>query len=158
MTTTAATADSSIEEEIVKEKNLLLLERKIAIATQGFTDYFINKLRRQSEQNTTIICDYILAMNVEVNPVLANKQNQTQILCYLSEFCNQKAFINMTRKDVVSYLDSLRKPEDSDPSTNGLAPIIYAVYTFYDSLSGYTIHLWNPKRDSSLMYCRMFRN
>jgi hypothetical protein len=40
MTTTAATADSSIE-EIVKEKNLLLLERKIAIATQGFTDYFI---------------------------------------------------------------------------------------------------------------------
>jgi integrase len=54
-------------------------------------------------------------MNAEVNPVLANKQNQTQILCYLSEFCNQKAFINMTREDVVSYLDSLRKPEDSDP-------------------------------------------
>lgn len=72
MTTTAATADSSIEEEIVKEKNLLLLERKIAIATQGFTDYFINKLRRQSEQNTTIICDYILAMNAEVNPQLSN--------------------------------------------------------------------------------------
>jgi hypothetical protein len=50
MTTTAATADSSIEEEIVKEKNLLLLERKIAIATQGFTDYFINK---DDSQNKT---------------------------------------------------------------------------------------------------------
>jgi hypothetical protein len=82
-TTTTATADASIEEEIVKEKNLILLESKIAIATQGFTDYFINKLRLESGQNTTIICDYLLAMNAEVNPVLANKQNQTQVLFYL---------------------------------------------------------------------------
>ena len=54
-------------------------------------------------------------MNAEVNPVLANKQNQTQILCYLSEFRKQKPFTNMTREDILSYLDSLRKPEDSDP-------------------------------------------
>jgi|SRR5215211_7242972 integrase/recombinase XerD len=91
------------------------LEQKIKLATEGFIDHFVNLLRKQSEHNMEIICDYILAMNTEVNPVLAHKRNQMQILCYLSEYCKQTPFIKMTRKDILGYLDTLRKPEESDP-------------------------------------------
>jgi integrase/recombinase XerD len=37
------------------------------------------------------------------------------MLCLLSEFCNQKPFSKMTRKDVLGYLNSLRKSEEFDP-------------------------------------------
>ena len=91
------------------------LEQKIIAATEGFIDHYVNLLRRQSEPNIGIICDYILAMNSEVNPVLAYKRSQMQILCYLSEHCNQIPFIKTTCTDVLRYLDTLRRPEESDP-------------------------------------------
>jgi integrase/recombinase XerD len=112
-------------EEAEKESVLLsfsysfstLLEQKIKNATEGFIDYYISLLRKQSlESNIEIICDYILTMNAEVNPSRDHKKNQLQVLCYLSEFCgNQTPFIKMTRNTILSYLDSLRKPEESDP-------------------------------------------
>jgi hypothetical protein len=46
------------------------LEQKIKLATEGFIDHFVNLLRKQSEHNMEIICDYILAMNTEVNRYL----------------------------------------------------------------------------------------
>jgi integrase/recombinase XerD len=113
-TITATTTITTANEE--SKEAALLLERKIAIATEGFVDHITTKLRRlQSKQNIETICDYILAMNAEVNPSLAHKRNQMQILCYLSTHCKQMPFIKMTRKDILGYLDSLRKPEESDP-------------------------------------------
>jgi hypothetical protein len=106
---TAATTITTANEESKEAAALLLLERKIAIATEGFVDHITTKLRLQSKQNIETICDYILAMNAEVNPSLAHKRNQMQILCYLSTHCKQKPFIKMTRKDILGYLDSLRK-------------------------------------------------
>jgi len=91
------------------------LDQKIIAATEGFIDHYVNLLRRQSEPNIGIIYDYILAMNAEVNPVLAYKRSQMQILRYLSEHCNKIPFIKMTRADVLGYLDTLRRAEESDP-------------------------------------------
>jgi hypothetical protein len=111
------------------------LERKIAIATRGLDNHFIIHLRRlQRRQNIETICNYIIAMNTEINPVLAHKKDQLQVLCYyLSEYyCNQnqnqnqnqnnknnqnknKSFYEMTRDDILGYLDNGRKTEESDP-------------------------------------------
>ena len=55
-------------------------------------------------------------MNAEINPNIMYKKNQILIICFLSEFHNNsKLFSEMTRNDILSYLDSLRKPEASDP-------------------------------------------
>jgi hypothetical protein len=68
-TVTATTTITTANEE--SKEAALLLERKIAIATEGFVDHITTKLRRlQSKQNIETICDYILAMNAEVNPSL----------------------------------------------------------------------------------------
>ena len=92
------------------------LSQKIVNATEGFTDYFIRLLKKQLlPENIENICDYILAIKAERNPSTHHKRNQLQILCYLSEFLgNQTPFMKMTRDNILSYLNSLRRPEESD--------------------------------------------
>ena len=100
-----------------EEEGRLLLERKIAIATEGLVNYVIKKLKSiKLKENIETLCDYVIAMNAEINPNIMYKKNQILIICFLSEFHNNsKLFSEMTRNDVLGYLDSLRKPEASDP-------------------------------------------
>jgi integrase/recombinase XerD len=131
--------NNNTREEREEEKKLKL-ERKIAIATEGLLDYIVKRLRSLEGKETTttatspspsiavvsaaaigrqnieIICNYLIAMNAEINPAIMSRRNLLVVLCYLSEFHhNKKLFSKMTRDNVLAYLDSLRKPEASDP-------------------------------------------
>jgi integrase/recombinase XerD len=103
------------------DKHLALLERKIALATEGFTtdrfcELVLRDRKRLSEENALTICDYIIAMKREINPRLSYKRTIIQILSELSKAVEiQKKFIDMTRDDVLCYLDKCRKTEDEDP-------------------------------------------
>jgi integrase/recombinase XerD len=137
-TTTINTTSTINDGDEDNNDNNNKLERKIAIATEGLIDSLAKRLRRLElktssssstaitattavsiivgRQNTETICNYIIAMNAEVNPSAMHRKNQLEVLCYLSEFYNnQKLFSKMTHDDVLGYLDSLRKPEASDP-------------------------------------------
>jgi hypothetical protein len=72
----------------MKEQGMaLLLERKIAIATEGLVNNFIVQHRRlQPRQNIETICNYIITMNAKINPALARKKDQLQVLLYLSGY------------------------------------------------------------------------
>jgi hypothetical protein len=87
----------------------------LELATIGLNQSFLKLLKEQSKQNAFTISEYILAMNAEVNPSPSHKEGQLKTLCYLSDFQNQKPFSKMTRNDVLQYLDSHRRPEESDP-------------------------------------------
>jgi integrase/recombinase XerD len=103
------------------DKHLALLERKINLATEGFTTrkFCILVLRdrsRLSNENALTICDYIITMKREINPRLSYKRYTIQILAELSKTVGiEKKFIDMTRDDVLSYLHKCRKPENDDP-------------------------------------------
>jgi integrase/recombinase XerD len=102
----------------------------------------LNRLQLQSKENVLTICDYITALINETNLVPQYKRSQIQILCYLAEYYynnhnnnkkkkhqqsqqqqgkqnndNKKLFLfsEMTRDDIISYLNTLRKPENIDP-------------------------------------------
>jgi hypothetical protein len=90
-------------------------DNKVESVTVGLQDYFVRLLKKQSSQNAEAIADYILAMNVEVNPSIHHRTNQIRTLSYFSEFHKQKPFSKMTRDDVLQYLDSNRRLEESDP-------------------------------------------
>jgi hypothetical protein len=56
--------------------NLLLLERKITLATEGFTttkfcELILRDRTRLCKENALTICDYVIAMKREVNPRLS---------------------------------------------------------------------------------------
>jgi len=103
------------------DKHLALLEMKITLATEGFTtdrfcELVLRDRKRLSDENALIICEYIIAMKREINPRLSYKRSIIQILSELSKAVGiQKKFIDMTRDNILYYLDKYRKPENEDP-------------------------------------------
>jgi len=90
--------------------------RKLATVTSGLQKYIYKQLTEQvSRENSTAIADYILAQKVEVNLANTYRANIITTLITLSKFLDNKPFQNMTREDILAYLDNLRKPESSDP-------------------------------------------
>jgi integrase/recombinase XerD len=103
-----------------KEKQDLELDRKIALATEGFTttkfcELVLRDRNRLSKENALTISEYIVAMKREINPRLNTVRTTIQFLSELSRSVGiAKRFIDMTQEDILLYLDSCRKPENED--------------------------------------------
>jgi hypothetical protein len=92
-------------------------ERRLDDITEGM-DSFIRThlLEKVSRTNTTIIIDYIQAYTLETNPKNESKQVAILTLEQLSEFHkNVKSFRDMTREDILAFLNRLRKSDEKDP-------------------------------------------
>jgi len=95
-----------------------LLEKKIILATEGFMTKFSESTLRGklSKENALAVADYIIAMKREINPRLNYIKSTIQFLSELSRFIGvEKHFVDMTRDDILFYLDKCRKPENEDP-------------------------------------------
>src|SRR5919198_4068511 len=90
-------------------------DKKFKLVTFGLRNYCTTLLKKLSTQNASTIVDYLQALNTEVNPSLSYKANQVKNLTYLSLFCKQKSFVEITRDDILAYLDTIKRPEESDP-------------------------------------------
>jgi hypothetical protein len=94
-----------------------LLDSKIDLITEGLELQHANHLKSLSSQdNIRTIVNFILSMKTESNLSDSHRTNYIKILCRLSQFHDKaKALKEMTREDVLSFLDSHRKAENVDP-------------------------------------------
>jgi hypothetical protein len=70
-----------------------------------------------SPTNAHVIYDYIIAEEAETNIQESTKSDKIKKLCILSRFFHhQKSFTEMTKSDILSYLNSLRKSPEIDPT------------------------------------------
>ena len=104
-----------------KETNYDLLLRKINAITKSCTKlYFnqiLNKLAKENPENANIICDYIIAEETELNIKNSTKESRIKVITWLSEFFdNQKSLNQMTKQDILLYMNSLRRPTSEDPN------------------------------------------
>jgi hypothetical protein len=91
-------------------------EKKLTIITGGLQKYFYKQLIEQiSEENRITIADYILTQKTEVNLADSYRANILTTLISLSKLLDNKPFKNMTREDILCYLDTVRKSEAFDP-------------------------------------------
>ncbi|MFZ0895640.1 MAG: hypothetical protein WAZ77_14180, partial [Candidatus Nitrosopolaris sp.] len=107
-------------EALTRRIDLHLLERKTILATEDFTSKFSESILRDRnrlyQENALVVAEYIIAMKREVNPRPNYIQYTIQFLAELSRLIGiGKKFIDMTREDILCYLDKCRKPENSDP-------------------------------------------
>src|SRR5215217_3079683 len=121
--TTRMTIDTMTKQ---KESFDVETDEVIKAATVGLSRYLFVLLQKQSKQNAFTISKYVLAMIAEINPSTSYIENQIKTLCYLSDSIKQKPFSKLTRDDILGYLDSHRRSEESDPSING-SPLIICV-------------------------------
>ena len=93
------------------------IPEEIAQATFGLTDQFktiLLKIRKQ--ENALTIANYILTMKHEINSSDSYRMSTIKVLAKLSNFYEEnKLFSEITRQDLISFLDSFRKPEPVDP-------------------------------------------
>jgi integrase len=103
------------------EEKDAVLDRKITLATEGFTtakfcELVLRDRSRLSKENALTISEYIIAMKREVNPRLSYIKYTIQFLSELSKSVGiEKRYEDMARDDVLLYLDSSRKSENDDP-------------------------------------------
>jgi hypothetical protein len=93
-----------------------LFERKIGEVTTGLRPEYSRLLYNIPFQNALSIADYILSMKTEVNLSDNYRQDVIKLLCKISKYHdNKKSFKDISRDGIVSFLESFRKPEASDP-------------------------------------------
>jgi len=97
-----------------------VLERKILIATEGFTTKYSESTLRDrsklSEENALTVSEYIISMKREMNPRLSYIRYTIQFLSELSRVVGiEKSFKDMTKEEILYYLDKNRKSENEDP-------------------------------------------
>ena len=96
------------------------LEKDIDLITKSLSRPYFNsalkKLSRENPNNARLICDYILTEQTEFNIKESTKEGKIKILVWLSNFHNGKNFIDMTKQDILKYLNNLRKSSEEDTS------------------------------------------
>ena len=105
-----------------------LFDRKIENATTVLKPACKKILYRISKKNAAIIADYIISMRTEINPS-DHYRNVIILLCKFSQINKDKTFKQITRQDVISFLDRLRKPETADPLHKWIGTYnLYGIY------------------------------
>lgn len=94
--------------------------KKINEITEGCSKpYFykaLTRMTRTSIENSDTICEYIQAEQTEINLKNSTKEGKIKVLLWLSVFLGNKSFQQMTKQDILFYLDNLRRPLSEDPS------------------------------------------
>jgi integrase len=99
---------------------------KIENATQGLPPHCFYSLynrvlctgsKGKGKENALAICDYVSSLKAEINLSDNYRKVVIMLFCHLSIFFNNntKSFNEITRQDLLSFLDSRRKSEDVDP-------------------------------------------
>jgi integrase/recombinase XerD len=92
-----------------------LLDQKIDEITAGLPASYGNNLCLLSnQQNIPVIIEYIQAMKTETNLSDHYRKDTIDALTRFSKYSN-KSFKDISRNDVIAFLDSFRKTETADP-------------------------------------------
>jgi len=104
-------------ELIVLDSNL---ENKIDKITNSLSRQYFNtilkKLVKENKENAITLCNYIIAEQNEINIKDSTKEGKIKVIVWLSNFHKNKKFEDMTKEDILEFLNSLRKPTDKDPT------------------------------------------
>lgn len=89
---------------------------KIAANLRQYIKSILRQMCSRNPENATILCDYILAEQSEMNIKDSTREWKIKVLVWLSAyFGHQKSFKSMTKQDILSQLNMFRKSEEEDP-------------------------------------------
>jgi hypothetical protein len=113
---TASSPRAQVTISSQQQKEIDLFDVKAHTATQGLQPFVLNYFRTMGVTNGTIVADYVIAAKTKSNISDTYRKEIIKDLCVLSRFFrHERSFKDMIRDDLLSYLDTLRKPEPTDP-------------------------------------------
>jgi hypothetical protein len=102
------------------------LEKRIDSLTVSALPYYNSIFKHLAKSNAKyarIVCDFITAVYNEQNVKLGTRRAHTKIICSFIKYLKYKDFQQITKTDILFYLNSLRKPNQQTQLTSGLAHI-----------------------------------
>jgi hypothetical protein len=98
--------------------DIVIINTKIENTTEGLSSNCFNYLSKRvlpgskGKENALAICDHMSCLKSEINPSNNYRKDTIILLCNLSTFFkNVKHFKEITRENLLSFLDSYRKTE-----------------------------------------------
>jgi hypothetical protein len=88
-----------------------LLDRKIVETAAGLQTSYLNHLHSIDKSNAATIVNYITAMRSEINLSDYYRRDIIELLCKFSNFSNNKNFNELTRDNVIAFLETRTKIE-----------------------------------------------
>ena len=113
--TTAITTTTSTTAAAETRNISPILDRKIDETTAGLASYYVKNLRSIGAMNGAIIVDYISALKIEVNLSDHYRKNMLELLCKFSKHNNNKHYKDISRTEIITFLDTYRKTDAQDP-------------------------------------------
>ena len=98
-----------------KTKSSPLLDTKIEETCAGFQPSFAKRLYSIGEDNAATVVDYIAAMKSEANLSDHYRRDLIDLLSKFSKYNDNKPFKDLTRANIIAFLESHRKTENQDP-------------------------------------------
>ena len=90
-------------------------ERKLDAITAGAKPYTKNHLLTKiTRENCSLIVNYIIALQTEISPAQTYRLDIINKLTHFAQINHPKSFKDITRQDVINFLDKYRKPESVD--------------------------------------------
>jgi len=97
------------------------MEKKIDSITKSLSRPYFNKilkdLLRDYPSNAITVYDYIIVEQTELNIKDSTKEGKIKVLVWLSNFHGNKSFKDMTKQDILAYLNNLRRSSSEDPTS-----------------------------------------
>ena len=94
----------------------VLFDRKIEIASEGLTSHYSACFYKiPLKENAQTLAAYISSMKSEINPSDNYREEVIENLSRFSIFHGKTLFKDMTREQILNFLENIRKPEASDP-------------------------------------------
>jgi integrase/recombinase XerD len=101
----------------LKNKDQTDLIKSIELVTNDLPNFVYKQLTQQiSTENAITIIEFIKCQKTEINPSDGYKNLVIESLIIFIRYFKNKNFKQLTRDDIVTYLDSLRKSEEADQS------------------------------------------
>jgi integrase len=112
--------DVSFTSKPINEIDIEFLKRKINNITQYQKPYIsksFDEILAKNPENAKILCEYIIAEQNEFNIKESTKEDKIKRLFQLSRFYkHNKSFFEITKEDILDFLNTLRKPSHLDPN------------------------------------------
>lgn len=69
----------------------------------------------KNKENASKILEFVTVLKTEINASESHIKNVVILLCHFSNYYDDKSFQNITREDILNFLQSFRKSEAKDP-------------------------------------------
>lgn len=102
--------------ERITQQDLDLLIDRLTYGSKPYFNHALKRLVSINPGNGLTICRYISAEVTEMNIKQSTKEGKIKVLIWLSTFLQPIPFHKMTKQNILSYLDSLRRPLSEDPT------------------------------------------